>query len=170
MGNRPDALNTDEKERLEEFEEFRARWVIIWVFCNSLFSYVMTSVDDNGNANAYYYFLVLSAIGMIILMIRVLGGIVYVFVECCKKRMKVENIVARPKRRDSTMGNLIKGKEQKDRGVLIPENKVKIKEEQKEFNQLDKSSDILIPPALDNSNISEHERLRKQDHCEVFIK
>ena len=31
-GNRPDALSAEEKDRLEEFEEFRTRCCIIWVF------------------------------------------------------------------------------------------------------------------------------------------
>ena len=95
-GNRPDALNTDEKDRLEEFEEFRARWVVIWVFCNSLFVYVVSSASQNVSTNTYYYFLGLSGTAMSILMIRIFGGMVYLCCECCcEKRMKVKRVVAR---------------------------------------------------------------------------
>ena len=54
----------------------------------------MTSVDSSGNSNAYLYFLILSGTGMCILMIRVLGGVLYLFAECCKKKIKLSESVA----------------------------------------------------------------------------
>ena len=41
-GNRPDQLTLEEKDRKDEFEEFRAKWVLIWILCNSGFSYFIT--------------------------------------------------------------------------------------------------------------------------------
>ena len=158
-GNRPDALNSDEKQRLEEFEEFRARWVVIWVFCNSLFAYVMSAASENVSTNAYYYFLALSGTGMGILMIRVIGGLIYLCCECCEKRMKVKGVVASSRRKDSSMGHLIKSKRLRGDRVPLTRSKEENQDggvgEPKGLNSPEKNTDIVMPSALDKSNNSE---------------
>lgn len=86
-GNRPDALNADEKERLEEFEEFRTRWTIIWALCNSGFAYGMGALDKQNNELSFNFFAIIAGLGIGILILRVGGGIIYVFVEACKKEL-----------------------------------------------------------------------------------
>lgn len=161
-GNRPDMLNDDEKQRLEEFEEFRARWVIIWTFCNTLFSYVMTSVNSGSSSNAYFYFLVISSVGMVILMIRVIGGIIYAFIEPCKKTLVIDDSLPFPSRknnrRESTTGGLRALK-----NIAKPiEIKQDPEEEYKEDNELRDSNKSQEKPkahpivANANVKISEH--------------
>jgi chitin synthase len=82
-GNRPDLLNQEEKNKLEKFEEFRTKWLIIWVICNSGFSYFSNLAQKNP-AKTYYYFTVIAGIGIGIILIRVIGGAAYFFIEKCK--------------------------------------------------------------------------------------
>lgn len=101
-GNRPDALSSDEKNRLEEFEEFRTRWAIIWVLSNSGFAYGMGELDKKSDIYSFYFIAGISGSGIAILILRVVGGILYFFIECCKKKMKRDptlNISNIPKRR-----------------------------------------------------------------------
>ena len=89
-GNRPDALSAEEKERLEEFEEFRTKWAIIWVLCNSGLAYLITSISDTSktNSQSFIFLAAIAAVGGVILLIRALGGIIYFFSETCKKSIK----------------------------------------------------------------------------------
>ena len=104
-GNRPDKLNDDEKERLEEFEEFRAKWVIFWVLCNSAFSYVLT-VANRSKEYGQYYFYSVAGLGIAIISIRVIGGVTYVISECFKGSLKQvdQQQRKRPQRRASVKG------------------------------------------------------------------
>ncbi|OMJ92142.1 hypothetical protein SteCoe_5130 [Stentor coeruleus] len=104
-GNRPDALSNDEKNRLEEFEEFRTRWAIIWALCNSGFAYGMGELDKQSTIYSFYFLAAISGSGIGILILRVLGGILFVFIECCKKKLK----------RDSS---LLNANERKKRGSV----------------------------------------------------
>lgn len=101
-GNRPDALNADEKERLEEFEEFRTRWAIIWALCNSGFAYGMGALDAQNDSLSFGFLAVLAGVGIAILILRVVGGVIYLLVEACKKEMKANVNVPMPEVRRRT--------------------------------------------------------------------
>lgn len=88
-GNRPDNLNEEEKQRTEEFEEFRAKWVIIWVICNSSFSYFL-NLAQKDQSKTYYFFVTIAGIGITIILVRLFGGIIYFFSEKCKKTIKLK--------------------------------------------------------------------------------
>ena len=88
-GNRPDLLTQEEKNRTEEFEEFRIRWVIVWVLCNSSFAYFMNALGNIENGQWYIYGIGL--FGMSIMMFRFLGAVFYIFHEACCKR-KIKNV------------------------------------------------------------------------------
>lgn len=86
-GNRPDLLTNEEKNRIEEFEEFRIRWVIVWVLCNSSFAYFLNALGNIESGQWYIYGVGL--FGMSIMMFRFLGAVFYVIHEaCCKRKMK----------------------------------------------------------------------------------
>ena len=92
-GNRPDSLTAEEKERLEEFEEFRTRWAIIWALCNSGFAYVMAQLDEADSLVSYYFLSGVILVGIAVIIIRVLGGLIYLFDECFKKSIKLQKSV-----------------------------------------------------------------------------
>ena len=86
-GNRPDLLSQEEKNRIEEFEEFRIRWVIVWVLCNCSFAFFLNSLGNVENGQWYIYGV--GIFGMSIMVFRFLGSVFYIFHEiCCKRRMK----------------------------------------------------------------------------------
>ncbi|OMJ87667.1 hypothetical protein SteCoe_10593 [Stentor coeruleus] len=86
-GNRPDLLTAEEKQRTEEFEEFRTKWTIVWVLCNSAFAYFLQTLSNSETGNWYVYSI--GMIGLGILALRFFGAVLYVFHEaCCKKKLK----------------------------------------------------------------------------------
>ena len=89
-GNRPDTLTAEERERLEEFEEFRTRWAILWALCNSGFAYVMNRFDEGGSMASFYFLAGIALVGLSVIVIRVFGGILYLFDECCKRSMRID--------------------------------------------------------------------------------
>ncbi|OMJ76463.1 hypothetical protein SteCoe_24170 [Stentor coeruleus] len=95
-GNRPDLLTQEEKNRIEEFEEFRTRWIIIWVLCNGAYVLMLTSISNTSSGYMYIYALALLATGIV--AIRFLGSILYLFQESwCKKRLiKSKNLKVVP--------------------------------------------------------------------------
>jgi chitin synthase len=84
-GNRPDLLTQEEKNRIEEFEEFRIRWVIVWVLCNC--GYVLVLSASAGTNTLYG----LAFLGTAIVGLRFLGSIFYFFHEKCCKRSLSKN-------------------------------------------------------------------------------
>jgi cellulose synthase/poly-beta-1,6-N-acetylglucosamine synthase-like glycosyltransferase len=92
-GNRPDLLSQEEKNRIEEFEEFRIRWVIVWVLCNCSFAFLLNSLGNVENGQWYVYGV--GVFGMSIMVFRFIGSILYIFQEaCCKRKMKQQKRVA----------------------------------------------------------------------------
>ena len=85
-GNRPDSLTAEEKDRFEEFEEFRTRWTIIWALCNSGFAYAMSTLNDLDNSASFLILSGIAATGISIMILRAIGGIVYLVVECIKNK------------------------------------------------------------------------------------
>ena len=86
-GNRPDLLTQEEKNRLEEFEEFRTKWTIVWVLCNSGFAYFLQSLSNTSQGSWYVYSI--GMIGLAILFIRFTGAMLYLCHEgCCKRKIE----------------------------------------------------------------------------------
>jgi cellulose synthase/poly-beta-1,6-N-acetylglucosamine synthase-like glycosyltransferase len=111
-GNRPDVLTDEEKERLEEFEEFRTRWAIIWVLCNSGFAYVMSELDKQNNSVSFLFLASTAAAGVSIMILRALGGIVY---------LAVENFNDRKIKKTEEKEKNVKEKKLKESGKVLPE-------------------------------------------------
>ena len=97
-GNRPDTLSNDEKERLEEFEEFRSRWTALWTLSNGFLGYVILVISDltTTDSNGTYYLIAITGAGFIIIAIRVVGGLFYWIAEFCKKSIKEKHEVIIP--------------------------------------------------------------------------
>ena len=108
-GNRPDLLTMEEKLRIEEFEEFRTRWIIIWVLCNGGYVVMLTSIQTTSSGYLYIYALALLAVSIVLL--RFCGSLLYLVQEnCCKRKLsnrKKDNKVVPTSRRASTSMNKI---------------------------------------------------------------
>jgi cellulose synthase/poly-beta-1,6-N-acetylglucosamine synthase-like glycosyltransferase len=86
-GNRPDILTKEEQEKIGSFERFRARWTIIWALCNGLFVFlVLTVVNTASNETRLLYFIGIGGAGIVVLVFRVLGGLIYLLIEYCKTK------------------------------------------------------------------------------------
>ena len=89
-GNRPDLLSAEEKNRIEEFEEFRTRWLIFWVLCNTGYITMLQIVSDSNTGGLYVYSIALLATGIVLL--RFFGCLAYLVHEnCCKRKLKRQN-------------------------------------------------------------------------------
>lgn len=103
-GNRPDLLTQEEKNRTEEFEEFRIRWVIVWVLCNAGYVLLLTA------AAGTYALFGLAFLGSGIVGLRFIGSILYFFHElCCKKRLRnsgKNKVVPMARRASASIGKL----------------------------------------------------------------
>lgn len=85
-GNRPDLLTQEEKNRLEEFEEFRTKWTIVWVLCNSAFATFLQALS--GTSQGQWYVYSIGMIGLAILLLRFTGAMLYLVHEgCCKRKL-----------------------------------------------------------------------------------
>lgn len=89
-GNRPDLLTTEEKNKIEEFEEFRTRWIIIWVLCNGGYIVMLQSIQSTDSGYLYIYGLAMLAIAIVLL--RFCGSLLYLVQEnCCKRRLRTKD-------------------------------------------------------------------------------
>lgn len=95
-GNRPDTLSDEEKSRLEEFEDFRSRWAIIWALSNSGFAYFICWLDEYEKACSFYFLAVVSGMAFAILIPKTICGVLYIFIEYFKKTLKVDKIIPKP--------------------------------------------------------------------------
>ena len=87
-GNRPDKPTKEEIQKSNQFKLFRTRWTIIWAISNSGFAYGMNRLDKEGNMASSYFLITIALLGLSVVIIRILGGILYLFDECfkgCKK-------------------------------------------------------------------------------------
>ncbi|CAG9311423.1 unnamed protein product [Blepharisma stoltei] len=90
-GNRPDQQSDEERAHLEEFEEFRTRWAIVWALCNSAFAYYLNLVDKSGSDATRWYIYSIAFVGVGLLIIRFCGGIMYLCQEnWCQKKLRVK--------------------------------------------------------------------------------
>ena len=48
-GSRPDTLTLEENNKIEEFQHFRAKWVLFWVVCNGAIGYGLSSLDKDSD-------------------------------------------------------------------------------------------------------------------------
>lgn len=84
-GNRPDTLNKDELEKLESFERFRARWTSIWILSNGIFAFlVLGALAGASMSTKVTYFIGIGAAGIAVLVVRIVGGLLYLLIEYCK--------------------------------------------------------------------------------------
>lgn len=83
-GSRPDLLTQEEKARLEEFEEFRTKWTIVWVLCNTSFAYFLQAMSNSLSGKLYIF--CIGAIGASLLVFKFFGALFYLFQEACCKR------------------------------------------------------------------------------------
>ena len=89
-GNRPDKLTQSENKRLEEYEQFRTRWVVVWLVCNIYFPYsmIVTGVyEQESYWISYSFFMVFG----VVLLLKFLGGILYFFQEKFKKKLVLQD-------------------------------------------------------------------------------
>ena len=94
-GNRPDILNEEERGKSDEFEEYRAKWVIVWVLCNAGFSYLLIWINQSSKNGSSYLFAI-GGVSVFILTIKALGGVLHVIVEPCLKTFKNNQQNPRP--------------------------------------------------------------------------
>ena len=87
-GNRPDSLSHEEKERLEEFEEFRTRWAVIWGISNVILIYALLFTAQANDISTKYFMTGFFFFAAFLLSIRMIGGFLYFFSESCKKSIK----------------------------------------------------------------------------------
>jgi cellulose synthase/poly-beta-1,6-N-acetylglucosamine synthase-like glycosyltransferase len=85
-GNRPDKLTEDEKRKQQGFDEYRTKWVIIWVISNSLFAFFFRSVQKVTNVSWYMWSIAI--LGFVLTTIRFLGALIYLLQEspCCRRQ------------------------------------------------------------------------------------
>ena len=90
-GTKSDTLSPHEIEKLDIDQMFRSRYLLFWIFCNSLFSYLMNILIDTKDKNDDVGLYVFGCIGIGLLGFRLLGGVVYLFCECYKDRRRTKN-------------------------------------------------------------------------------
>ena len=89
-GNRPDTMSNLERARVSQFMAYRSRWVLIWVFTNTIFAYLFNSLDKlNSEENVYIQ--ILAGVGLFMLALRWVGSILYTVQEACKSKYAVES-------------------------------------------------------------------------------
>ena len=83
-GNRPENMSSEELSLLEDFEQFRTGWALLWAFLNAFFAYFLEAANASSDSYTNYIYVV-GILGMSVLYIRFLGGFIYVFKQkCCK--------------------------------------------------------------------------------------
>ncbi|OMJ76406.1 hypothetical protein SteCoe_24238 [Stentor coeruleus] len=83
-GNRPENMTAEEANRMDDFEQFRTGWVLLWAFINVFFAYVLDAADESDTSYAGYIYAV-GIIGMSVIYIRFLGGFVFIIKQKCFK-------------------------------------------------------------------------------------
>ncbi|OMJ87528.1 hypothetical protein SteCoe_10702 [Stentor coeruleus] len=95
-GNRPDTLSEEEKSRLDEFEEFRSRWTIVWALSNSGLAYFIGWLDESDKIYSLYFLAAVSGMAFAVLIPKTICGILYIFIEYFKKTLKVDRNLPKP--------------------------------------------------------------------------
>ena len=88
-GNRPDKQTDKEKKMITDYKNVRTRWMIMWAFCNCGIAYAINYIEGSGGPNSSVYINTLGLVTFGIIVIRFVGGILYVidegFCRCCHK-------------------------------------------------------------------------------------
>lgn len=83
-GNRPEVMSSEELAKLEDYEQYRTGWALLWAFINGFLGYYLSAVNASSTSYRNYIYLV-GIIGMGLLYIRFLGGFLFFFKQkCCK--------------------------------------------------------------------------------------
>ena len=75
-GNRADNQTKAEMERLEEFKQFRASWVLLWALTNGFLAYLLDALDSKSSDYGFFVFAI-GAFGLLGLAFRFVGGMTY---------------------------------------------------------------------------------------------
>ena len=95
-GNRPDSLNREELDKVEDFENFRTRWANIWGLSNVGFVFLLLHFTYSASdVTSSYYYLAIGGIGAITVVIRFFGGVVYWLIETCRKKSNKQRDIKR---------------------------------------------------------------------------
>ncbi|CAG9333470.1 unnamed protein product [Blepharisma stoltei] len=97
-------LKVSERARLDEYEEFRAKWSIIWVTCNASLAYFFNLFDKLELDFEFSLFYYIAIVGIFIMVTRCSGSLLFVLQEaCCKRKMEINKdlppVVRQKKRR-----------------------------------------------------------------------
>jgi hypothetical protein len=87
-GNRPDVLSKGEREKEAEFKAYRTKWLCVWILSNAVFAWFFNTLSTKGHGE---FVLAVLMVGFAILVIRFIGSILYLFVECCAERRRVRD-------------------------------------------------------------------------------
>ena len=89
-GNRKDTLTSFEDLSSDEYEKFRTQWAVFWVLCNSAIAYLAYYVYKLDNQFSFVVITIITITGTSIIILRGLGAIIYIFVECCQKKIHLD--------------------------------------------------------------------------------
>ena len=78
-GNRADSQTQAERERVEDFQQFRASWVLLWALTNGFFAYLLDALDSKSSDYGLFIFGI-GMFGLLGLFVRFIGGMIY---KCC---------------------------------------------------------------------------------------
>ncbi|OMJ83145.1 hypothetical protein SteCoe_15999 [Stentor coeruleus] len=84
-GNRPETMNKEDRDRMEDFEKFRTKWVACWAITNLL---VATSISSLSEIDSYKDAITVFFIGQsTVIILKLAGAIVFtVKWKFCRKR------------------------------------------------------------------------------------
>ncbi|OMJ95124.1 hypothetical protein SteCoe_1486 [Stentor coeruleus] len=96
-GTRPDMKTDTEKKMDDRFKSKRANVVILWILVNGFFVYFSNSLSTYNSVATHYYLNSLAGFVYIIIFIKFIGAICYIFDEkccnCCRKRVRIIQLV-----------------------------------------------------------------------------
>mmetsp|Transcript_68 Transcript_68/g.56 ORF Transcript_68/g.56 Transcript_68/m.56 type:complete len:348 (+) Transcript_68:24-1067(+) len=174
-GSRPDQMTAAETKKLEEFEEFRTKWAVIWVLCNAAFAYYLNIIDktsSDGSSSRWFIYAV-GYIGYIIMLLRFLGATIYLIQEfCCKKRlMSLPSVVPALSRRETNRLERIskRGEDQRKSSMEIETNilnkSVEISQDLEKYpsSDIDGKDNLISNHEKKNNNLSDTIDVIKDD-------
>lgn len=112
-GNRPDQQTDDEKATVESFEKFRTRWAVIWVLSNTAFGYYLNIIDRSDSEVTRWLIHAIAFMWIGILMIRCIGGLIYLCQEYFKKKLIVKSNEAHNEEQSNSLHSIEDYKEMK---------------------------------------------------------
>lgn len=84
VGEPPEEIKNSIIAQDSRFKALRSKWVLVWVFTNTVIAYFFNSLDEVSGENNIYT-MALLGIGFLNLFVRWIGAVCYAFVETCKR-------------------------------------------------------------------------------------